>query len=69
MHDPGKGALYGGISDVRVPSEAFHFGSGITLTPTQAHFMRPCLMTFRRPETSYPAIESASGSFGFDLVA
>jgi hypothetical protein len=61
--------LYGGISDVIVPSAMFEFGYGVTLAPTKAHFMRPCLMTFERPEASFPAWQSASGSFGFDLVA
>lgn len=66
---PDEGDLYAGISDVDVPSEAFQFGSGVSLAPTRAHFMRPCLMTFERPDTSFPAWQSASGSFGFDLVA
>jgi hypothetical protein len=61
--------LYGGISDVEVPSSRFDFGSGITLTPTKAHFMMPSLMSFERPEDSFPAWQSASGSIGFDIVA
>lgn len=66
---PADGDLYGGISDVQIPSVVFEFGNGVTLAPTEAHFMRPCLMTFRKPDTSFPAWQSASGSFGFDLGA
>jgi hypothetical protein len=31
--------------------------------------MRPCLLAFEKPETSFPAWQSAGGSFGFDIVA
>lgn len=61
--------LYGGISEVCAPEQGFDFGEGLKLTPAQAHFMRPCLITARRPEDSFPAMQSACGSFGFDIVA
>jgi hypothetical protein len=61
--------VYGGIADVQVPEGTFEFGEGVTLAPAQAHLMRPFLMTFRRPDSSFPGMMSAEGSFGFDVVA
>lgn len=66
--DPQKN-LYGGISEVSFPPHQFDFGEGVVISPTKAHLMRPFLMTFERPETSFPAMQNASGSFGFDIVA
>jgi hypothetical protein len=61
--------LYAGIAEVLVPEGTFQFGEGVTLAPAHAHLMRPFLMTFRRPDSSFPGMMSASGSFGFDVVA
>jgi hypothetical protein len=61
-------SLFGGISEVRLPSCEFDFGGGVSISPAEAHLMRPYLMTYRRPESSFPAIMSSKGSFGFDIV-
>src|SRR5947209_3107454 len=61
--------IYGGIADVSVPPESFELGAGLSLAPTEAHLLRPCLMTYRRPESSFPAMKTAHGSFGFDITA
>lgn len=67
--NPVAGDLYGGVADVILSTEPFDFGQGVTIAPTKAHLMRPYLMTFERPDSSFPAMNSARGSFGFDLVA
>jgi hypothetical protein len=64
-----SGPLYGGIADARMPVASFDLGAGVTLSSAEAHLMRPFLMTYRRPESSFPAMMAATGSFGFDVVA
>jgi hypothetical protein len=61
--------IYAGIAHVKVPCETFDFGGGVTVSAAGAHLMRPFLITHRAPESSFPAIMNASGSFGFDIVA
>jgi hypothetical protein len=66
---PAKTDLYGAISDAVFEVATFDFGNNVTLAPAKAYFMRPCLITSTRPETSFPAMSVAAGGFGFDLVA
>jgi hypothetical protein len=66
---PAKTDLYGAISDAVFEVATFDFGNNVTLAPAKAYFMRPCLITSTRLETSFPAMSVAAGGFGFDLVA
>ncbi len=70
--NPDDGNLYGGISGAKLTVVPFHFGSGVTISSTFAHLMRPFIMAFASPATNQPhpgPWRPAQGSFGFDILA
>jgi hypothetical protein len=70
--NPDDGNLYGGISGAKLTIAAFQFGSGVTISSTFAHLMRPFIMAFASPapNEAHPGPwKSAEGSFGFNIFA